>query len=317
MRTVTLLVAVLAALAACGARADRPGDPAPPPSGAPEIHDAWTSCRQEADPSTFEPTIVLSLPRLPAGFEPAELVVCSAGTQQRPDGGEDFVQLERRGRDVAAVTAALRLPSAPLTGNPCTADLPGIPWFAVLDAAGHWLRPGVAADACGKIRFEARTAVEHAQLTVVATTVLGESRSASSAASGCPMGYGNMVAAETAGGRLPGAEPDAPTGEMRVCLYTVAPAERGGDKPAGRFDRGGQISAAAWAPLRTTLLAAGPPAPCTANAGRFALIRRADNNLGAVYFELDGCHRLLFETASGSAVRQGTPALAAELERAV
>ncbi|MFI5914809.1 hypothetical protein [Dactylosporangium sp. NPDC051541] len=315
MRTVALLVFVLVAVAACAPKPG-PGMVAAPDS-TPEIHAVWQSCAQAADPDVFEPAVELGLPRLPADFTPAALVVCSVGSQVRADGREDAVQFERRGTDVDALTRALRLPNAPRTDGACTADLPGVPWFAVLDATGRWLRPGIAADACGKLRIEVRDTIEHATLTTVATTVIGERKSSAAASTGCEPTWADMVGATTSMGQQFTGTPDAPTGEVRLCLYTVQASEQGTGKPAGHFDRGATLPAPTWTPLRAQLLAAGAPAPCQTHASRFALIRRPDNTLGEVYFELDGCHRILFDTPTGTALRQGSADLAKAIERTV
>jgi hypothetical protein len=317
MRSVAVFVAGLALLAACAPKGGT--QPGGAPSGTPEIHPAWTACPPPA--GRFDPgdvTAPLGLPRLPADFTPAEVVVCASGTQTRADGGEDSVRLERRGSDVAALTRALRLPDVPFGGGVCTADLPGVPWFVVLDASGRWLRPGIAADACGKLRIEVRGAVEQLHLTTVHTTVLGETRSSASASSGCEQHWADMTGAAADEPGLAGRAAAAPTGEMRLCLYQVPPSEQGSGKPAGDFERGGVLPAERWTALRTELLAAGPPAPCTAHASRFALFRRTDGRDGEVYVELDGCRRILYTPVEGgTALRQGGPALAAEIDKAI
>ncbi|WP_433062151.1 hypothetical protein [Dactylosporangium sp. CS-033363] len=311
MRSLAVAVLALALLTACAAR-DAGGRQ-------PGVHPAWTSCEQVGTETVAGPG-PLELPRLPAGFTPAAVVVCDEPVQPRADGGEDVVQRERRGTKVDALTAALRLPDQPRTTSPCTMDLPGIAWFAVLDAAGRWLRPGVATDACGKLRIEARQAVERLELTTVRTRVLREMTSSAAASTGCQMAWADMVGAVTADqGSIDyaGRPADAPKGQVRLCLYRVQPAEQGSGKPRGDFDRGGALSEERWTPLRAKLLAAGPPSPCTAHASRFALFLRPDGTGGTVYAELDGCRRLFFDTMGGGALRQGDQALAEEIERAV
>ncbi|MEU7869209.1 hypothetical protein [Dactylosporangium sp. NPDC049140] len=318
MRSAAVLVTALAVLAGC---ARPPGaSVAAPPTGAPEIHPAWTSCDQVADPGWPDFAAPLGFPRLPADFAPTAVVVCATGPQPRADGGEDMVRLEKHGSDVEALSRALRLPDLPRTAEACTADLPGVVWFAVLDAAGRWLRPGIAGDACGKLRIEVRDAVEHLALTTVHTTVLGETKSSAAASSGCEQRWADMVGAVTA---MPGDAPadrpaDAPPGPMRLCLYRVPPSEQGSGKPGGDFERGGPLPDQRWTALRAELLTAGAtPGPCTTHASRFALFRGPDGRGGEVYAELDGCHRLLFDTPSGSTLRQGTAELAAHIDQAL
>ncbi|WP_433075204.1 hypothetical protein ACQP1P_28780 [Dactylosporangium sp. CA-052675] len=315
MRSVVVLAVAVLVLAACARPA---AAPALPPSPSPPVtHPAWVAC----PPGDDDPTAPLGLPPLPAGFVPAGVVICADGLRTRADGGEDRVRRERRGSDVAALVAALRLPSEPRTAEACDLSLVGVVWFAVLDAAGRWLRPGVAADACGKPRIEVRDALDRLTLTTVRTTVLGETKSAAAAASGCEQRWGEMIGAVTAGSAgsagsaAPAGGADAPKGPVRLCVYTVPASEQGSGKPAGDFARGGLLPADRWTVLRAKLLAAGPPVPCPAHAGRFAVLRAPDGAGGEVYAELDGCHRLLFSTPSGNALRQGSAALAAEIDR--
>ncbi|GAA4249203.1 hypothetical protein [Dactylosporangium darangshiense] len=321
-RTAAIAAAALVLLTACARPADvgGPGIASDAPLTPVEIHDAWTSCKEViADPLRAPGDLPLGLERLPADFAPAEVVVCSIGSQQRADGAEEQVWAERRGDKVEALTAALRLPDVPRTDQPCTADLPGVPWFAVIDKAGRWLRPGVAADACGKLRLEVRRAVDELQLRTVATTVLGETKSAAAAKAGCEQRWSDMVGAVMASPPTPpaGRPFDPPQGQMRLCVYTVAPEEQGSGKPAGNFERGGPLPAATWASLRAAMLPAGPVVPCTAHASRFALFRPVDERGGEVYLELDGCHRMLFSAPSGETLRQGTQALADQVAKAL
>ncbi|MFG2045415.1 hypothetical protein [Dactylosporangium sp. NPDC048998] len=312
MRWRLAAAAALALLAGCARGVEGPAAPA-------EVHDAWTSCRQQVgDPSPFSPAEPLKLPRLPRDFVPAAVVVCSVEPQQRADGGEDLVLAERRGTDVGALTEALRLPDQPMTAVSCTADLPGVPWFAVFDADGRWLRPGIARDVCGKLRIEAREAVRTLRLTVVATTVLRETVSSAAAASGCAQGWSDMVSVEAAEPSRNVAPFDPPKSEMRLCLYRVPPAEQGSAKPAGDFERGGVLPAQRWTELRQAMLGAGAPSACTAHASRFALLRPTDDTSGEVYVELDGCHRVLLTPGSGgAALRQGDTALADRIDKAL
>ncbi|MER7281588.1 hypothetical protein ABT369_44840 [Dactylosporangium sp. NPDC000244] len=309
MRSAAVLAVALLVLAACA----RPPTAPAPPAAPPEIHPAWVACPA----GEGDPTDALGLPRLPTGFVPAEVIVCADGLQTRDDGGEDQVRRERRGSDVAALTAALSLPSAPRTAEACDLSLVGVVWFAVLDAQGRWLRPGVAADACGKPRIEVRDALEHLTLTTVRTTVLGEMKSSAAAKSGCEQGWSDMAGAVAADSAPPTGAADASQGPVRLCVYTVPASEQGSGKPAGDFARGGLLPEARWTALRAKLLAAGPAVPCPAHASRFALFRAPDGVGGEVYAELDGCHRLLFTTPSGTALRQGSAALAAEIDQSL
>ncbi len=307
-RRVSALAALLL-LAGCGNTAF-PGPRAP--AGPPVIGAAWTSCAEEVDEQSrmggAEP---LSLPRLPPGFEPVTVIVCAVDRQVRSDGGEDQVLVERHGTDVAALTAALRLPDEPLTDGACTMDLPGVPWFAVVDGQGRWLRPGVARDTCGKLRIEVREAVGKAALTVKATTVLRETVSAETAKSGCVQQWADMVAVVASDPVKPSPRMiEPPASAVRLCVYAVPASEQGSVKPAGTFERGGPLPEPRWSQLRTLIVAsAAAPAPCTAHASRFALLI-TDPPTGEIYVELDGCRRLLQTPPQGGAsLRQASTEL--------
>ncbi|GAB3842993.1 hypothetical protein GCM10027610_054670 [Dactylosporangium cerinum] len=311
-------------LAGCARPGSQPAVPGAsgPPSGtsAAEVHDAWTSCRTELGTATGfdpKPTEALSMPSLPAGFTPVAAVVCARAPQKRAGGGEDLVLLEKRATSVARLTQTLRLDDQPLTSDACTADLVGVVWFAMLDAGGRWVRPGVATDTCGKPRIEVRNALDQLDTTTVATTVLAEIESAEAAKSGCSQGWGEMVGISAAEQRGDKGAFDPPAAGMRLCIYTVPASEQGSVKPAGTFERGGVLTAEAWTDLRRRMLDAGPIVPCTAHAGRFALFRPTGGGGGDVYLELDGCRRLMFDGPAGSVFRQADATLTDRVSAAV
>ncbi|MEV6931233.1 hypothetical protein AB0M46_43010 [Dactylosporangium sp. NPDC051485] len=322
MRTKLLAVAALVAVAltGCAKKLDGPEVPAGPP----EIHDAWTSCKDLPEGTPTGPaggqgqTDALMLPRLPDDFAPAAVVVCAMEIQDGPGGAKNQARVERRATDVRELTAALRLPGLrPPADAACDLALVTLPFFAVLDAGGHWLQPGVAGDGCGNPRIEVRNALQHLHSTVVSSTVIGEIVSSAAAQSGCSQGYSDMVGTVTseAGAKLDGPFEPA-TADVRLCVYTVPPSEQGSAKPGGNFERGGPLAAAAWAELRKAMLAAGPAAPCTAHAGRFAMFQPAGNGPGGVWVELDGCRRMSTESDKGWSLRQADAALIDRITRA-
>ncbi|MFC7761793.1 hypothetical protein ACFQY4_29920 [Catellatospora bangladeshensis] len=78
----------------------------------------WVSCERTAPEQgllRYHLTAdeAADLPRLDDGFVPVAVVLCGQEQQRRPDGGEDMMGVERRGEDVAAIVAALRLPDEP------------------------------------------------------------------------------------------------------------------------------------------------------------------------------------------------------------
>ncbi|WP_158566244.1 hypothetical protein [Micromonospora craterilacus] len=282
-------------------------------SGSPEVHPSWESCGA----ATSETEVYLSgsqeallLPSLDEGFQPVAAVVCRVVPQRRPNGGEDLVAVEERADDVAALVLSLRLPDQKSTESACTLELPFVPWLALLDAQGRWVRPGVPTDVCGKPRQEFRTAYDQLPAERVTTRVLREIESDEAVASGCSQQWADMVwvTGQFGGGQdtTPGVLP-ADDADVRVCVYQVPESEQGGGKPAGDFQSGGELAAGKWTAVKRELTAAGPAAACPTPASRFAVLHLP---IGFVYVEADGCRRALVEAGTGpSALRQGTARL--------
>jgi len=308
------LAAMVAALAACATPEARV------PAGAPEIRSTWTSCDDEVrDPFMAYGADALELPRLGEGFEPVAVVVCGARDLKRDDGATDLVATESRGDDIGALLAALRLPDQPLTAGACTADLPTVPWFALLDAEGRWIRPGVPGDVCGKIRIEVRDAVAALNLTPVSTRTIRQLESAEAVAAGCTQQWADMVwvtSQDREQPRAAGPNPLSNTGQIRLCVYSVPAKEQRSGKPAGEFVRGGILPPERWALIEKAVASAGPARPCALPASQFALLRRADNLSGEIYVEFDACQRIMIAQPEGPAgFAQGDDALAALLDQ--
>jgi hypothetical protein len=278
------------------------------PGGTPEVNPTWDSC-----PTTrAAPDAGGDLPRLGDDFTPVAVTICATGPRAAVAGGEDLVATEQRSDDVAALVAALRLPDEERTSGACTLDLPIVPWFALHDAQGRWVRPGVPVDACGKPRIEVREAIAALPLTTVTRRKVGEVTSSAAAAAGCEQRWADMIAVEAGDGSTappPAGYAPAPDAEVRVCVYRVPPAERDSGKPAGEFVAGGPLTSAEWAAVRRALPSGTPAARCGTPANRFAVLA------GEVYVELDGCRRVL--SAGGGGLLQGTAELTRALERAV
>lgn len=316
----TGIVMTLAAvvLAACGTTAHSGPGLLPDASG----NAPWTSCADEVpDPSAagVDPSEG-PLPWLDdLGFVPTAVVVCDQRSQKRAGGGEDLVAVESRGTDVAALVAALRLPDATPTNGACTLDLPGVPWFALLDEQDRWVRPRLPLDECRKIRIELREATDRLRLTTVQTRVLAQLESAEAAAAGCSQNWADMVAVETgpphnstlrAPTTRPNVTPLVLVNQVRLCAYRVPVGEQGSGKPAGDFTHGGVLTPQRRTDVENALAAAGPALRCARPAGRFALLRAADGSSGEVYVELDGCQRILIGAPTGRPVlAQGGTAL--------
>ena len=302
---------VLGAAVGCGSG---PGAP-PPPTGQLKIEPAWTSCPAEA-PTPSEPARPggadpVNLPRLDDSFEPVAAVVCSSAPLRRPSGGTDLVATESRADDVTALVAALRLPDEPRTGGACTLELYLPPFFALLDAQGRWVRPGLPVDECGKVRSEVRDAVQGLRLTPTTSRPVQELESSAAAAAGCSQQWADMVWV-TGTGAVPDEPAVVPPGfdgpvQVRLCVYRVPAEQQGTGKPAGDFGSGRYLSDEQWAGARSEIESAAAAGPCTTPASRFAVLHIG---AGQHYAELDGCRRLMGPTAGGSqTLRQASPAL--------
>lgn len=314
-----LVLIVTLAMAACaqpGGRAPRAGTP-------PEINPSWSSCDAALpDGSQFGGTAdAIDLPLLDDSFTPTSAVLCQTRSDKRADGGEDIVAVEDKATDITALVHALRLPSQPLTDGACLADLPLVAWFALLDAEGRWVRPGVPSDACGKIRIEVRDAVAGLRLTPVSKRAIREVVSAEANAAGCTQQWADMVWVETrSGGPWEDFTSDwlGNGGQTRLCRYRVPESEQRSGKPTGDFERGGLLTDTRWAKIRESIRKAVPVRDCTTPAGRFAVLRRADDSGGIVYVELDGCRRVMVAPNSGRpSLTQADAALVALVDSAV
>ena len=307
-------------LAAC---ASASGATAGGPAGTPSVQPRWTSCAADAPPPSPEGGLdALTLPRLGSDFAPLTVIICSEQIDQRADGGQDLVATESRADDITGLVSALGLPDERPTTGACTLELPTVPWFALLDAQGAWVRPGVPIDACGKVRIEVRDALAGLHLTRVSTRVLREVESAQAAASGCSQAWANMVAVESTDGTATPAAASSvlspPTDRIRLCVYRVPASEQGTGKPAGDFQHGGLLTPQRQAAIEEPLLAAPPARDCRTEASRFALlISAAGAGVGAtVYVELDGCQRIMVVPVDGHPVlAQANAGLIALLDR--
>ncbi|MFC4071457.1 hypothetical protein [Actinoplanes subglobosus] len=167
---VTTTVAVLLTVIAGGcARAEV--EPAGPGPVAPEVHARWESCPPAGDPneSTLE---AYGLPVLDDAFQPVAAVVCRVELRERAGGGTETIAEELRAEDVGALVTALRLPDEAATAQACTEEFHLVPWLALLDREGRWVRPGVPIDSCRKPRIEFRTALGELTTTTVSSRIV-------------------------------------------------------------------------------------------------------------------------------------------------
>lgn len=285
-------------------------------TAAPQGGAAWTSCQAMSGTDAFSPPV--DRPLLSTDFEASGVVVCDEAPEKNSAGGEDMVAYERRGEKIDALVAALRLPDEPPTNGFCTMDLRGVRWFALLDASGRWLRPGVPVDACGKVRMEVVNAADALELKDISRRVIAVITSVEAAAAGCSQGWSDMVWAETAmpPGRdfaKPDRAPFAAGASVRMCVYAVPRSERGSAKPGGTFESGHVLSADTWAAIATAVAKTTPAKACTTPASRFALLRQTNDLGGEVYVELDACQRVMVEGMNGSTLGQADASLIAAL----
>ena len=308
-------VAVALTLAATGCAGSGVPDQ---PSGTPEVHPAWQSCPVAHPPKPVYDlgTDVFALPRLGTDFIPVAMVLCGTSPRSAPAGGEDLVATEQRSDSVEALVAALRLPDEPRYNGPCTADLVTVGWFALLDAEGRWLRPGVPVDGCGKPRREVRDALDGLVLRTVTSRKVGEITSSAAAAAGCGQSWADMIAAQSRMGTTPaplGGTVPAAGDRVRLCVYRVPASEQGSGKPGGLFVDGAVLTARRWATIRRALPTGSPAAPCGVPASRFATLSTGASD--ALYVELDGCRRVL--NSGGGGLAAAPPALLTAIEQAL
>ncbi|MEU4474197.1 hypothetical protein [Micromonospora sp. NPDC023888] len=323
-----LAVALLGvALGGCGASGTGSGGGDEP--GPAQIVEMWTSCAEAAPqagailsvPKTGAPTpagVDPRIGRVDPAFTPVAAVLCGREIRPGPGGGRDQVATERRATQLAPLLAALRLPDQESDrGVACSLEMLVPPWLALLDDQGRWLRPYLPTDACGKPRAEVRKALAELSTTLVDSRVVGQVEGPAAEAAGCAQRWTDLVWVETSNGR-PG--PPAPAtspaaGPLRLCVYQVPPAERGGGKPAGDFVYGGPLPAERQAGVLRALANRRAVADCATPASRFAVLRPLDGGAGPDrYVELDGCRRFLIAASTGGGqVGQGDDTLAALL----
>ncbi len=306
-RATTTIVALFAVLAGGCARpdVDTGGTEAswPAPSGpAPTVNARWESC-DVAAPEYADAQDGLTLPPLDDTFQPVAALICRSEVRERPGGGSEMTAEEVRADDLRELLPALRLPSESATAEACTADLPAVPWLALIDRDGRWIRPGIPIDSCSKPRMEFRQAYGKLTTVTVKSRVIRQLESDAAATAGCSQTYGDMTWAaggvENVQGKTLAPLPSRTS--ARRCVYDVPVGERGTVKPAGEFRDGGRLSASEWAAIRTEIEASAPAtATCDTPAGRFAVIDLEPG--GTVNIEADGCRRILAEPANGPGV---------------
>ena len=341
LHTVGIACSVAVAAAACGSQPTASGpnvtqpsktqpsmtprSPAASGSTIPAARgDRWTSCADErpGDLTLGTGSEAALLPLLDRDMVPVSVIVCEVQTEARAGAGTDLVATEEHASEIAALVAAVRLPAARTQYDICTTEGQVMPWFAVVDSAGRWVRPGLSTDECGKFRPEVTKALSELALVRVATRVIRVVESDAAVQAGCTSEFTDMVWYDTTiGGGVPSSalagDPFGGDTDVRLCVYDVPANERGAEKPGGSFVRGGVLDADLRAQITGQLRGAGPAAGCSEPTGGFAVLLPAEGSDPAkVQVELDGCQRILLTPARGDQLlAQAGPELIALLSQ--
>jgi hypothetical protein len=301
------VLAVSVGVAAVGAR-----DSAPDRVVSPEP-DRWVSCAEQAPkPPPVSVRDMMDLPRMPAGFVPASVVICRGEGQH----GGPAIGVEYHATDIAALVAALRLPDVPRTPGrnvACTLEAVSWPWMALVDADGHFVRPRPPDTPCGKPRTEVREALGALKLARVDVRTYDAHRAPEPAAARCEATWDDRVWTESRRAARPGPAGRSLAGAATVglCEYHVSAGERGMTFPTGDFTRGRVLPQPRRDLIEQALSATGPAKPCTGPASRFVVLIPQGGGSGEVHVELDGCQRVLSHPGRGedAVVSQGGPEL--------
>jgi hypothetical protein len=253
------------------------------------------------------------LPALDKEFQPVAAIICRSDSQPHPGGGWDLVAIEERADNITALVAALRLPDQSV--RKCHGEFWSryVPWLALLDARGRWIRPGIPLAPCNAPRTEVNTAIDQLSTTRVATRVLRRNDRDVARSGGCHDSepYNGVFT----GSKAPSpASLPAVAANVRVCRFLNQPTVDAADGRSyyidGTLQDGNQLTAERWAAVRREISAAGPAAPCSKTSARFAVLREQSWDL-PISVEADGCRRVLIEGSNFNRgdLRQGSAEL--------
>lgn len=280
--------------------------------------DVWTSCAATGGESAgggyvTEPQAPLK--RLDPGFAPVSVVICEHTSRTRADGSEVLEQVERRGSGINALLAELRRPDVPRGNGSCSLVLSRMPWFALLDATGQWVRPALPSDECGS-NEQGEAVLRSIKTTTVDTKLLKVLVTAEAANSVCPQSHKDVITLMVDKGSSDltrtGATVTDPwdgAAPLHVCVYDVPPGQTEG----GEFVSAKVLSATQREIVVSELAKAQPAegAACQGKSGRFVRVL-ADPDIASAYIELEGCNRVLIErNVGGRALVQASPQLLA------
>jgi hypothetical protein len=231
--------------------------------------------------------------------------LCSVGVRTSAGGDAVQVHLEQRTDDIAALLAYLARPSQNSTRpdtQACVAMGWTPPYLFLRDPDGRWLAPAIPHDVCG---FPLDQFTDSGPLYTrlrYTDRVVGRGRvleSAAARASGCAMAWKDMITITAAGATSSPLTRGNPFGtdKIRVCLYSVAKAERSSSTPTGDFVRGVVLDPTQRRRLLTAWTGTAA-ADCRARANQFAVLQSTKGD-PSLYVELDGCRRV-FDPGTGA-----------------
>jgi len=254
---------------------------------------------------------------LPANFHAVAAVRCMSRSRMVPGDGEwEFAEADRADSGLAAVLAALRLPSQPTPATQVACAAVGIllPPFALVDANGAVVDPVLPQTFCGTPLTQVLDAMDALPWRTETEQKTTQLQTQAEIDTGCASHYKDLFVLPGFATPTPWSEvrPPAAPGPLKACVYTVPPESASTADP--QFLSGATFSSAQEEAVTQALavMDGKTPAPaCPAVAGRFAMFTGLGLN-GAV-IELDGCHRIEWpdgfkQTASASLLRALTAA---------
>lgn len=268
---------------------------------------AWTSCAINGGEAAGELATRPQAPlkRLDPAFSAVSVVICEQTPRERPDGSVVLEQVERRGTQINALLVELSRPDARHRDEPCPAVGHVMPWFALVDAKGRWVRPALPLDRCGSIG-QATAVLSAVETKTVATKFLRLVASAAAASSGCSQSHPDVLSehgdlALSTHSRAGAATTDPFDGAtpLRMCVYEV-PSGKTANIVVGEFVSSQVLSATQRKTVVSELAKALPAdsrTGCIGRSSRFAILSTTKQE--GVFVELRGCNRVLIYNSAG------------------
>jgi hypothetical protein len=143
------------------------------------VHDKWTSCSAEPSVAGGKPAVreALTLPLLDPHFTPVKAITCRLDAVKAADSENKAPMVESVSIDISSLLQALARQDEPEAVADADSELEicedaifDVPWLALLDNEGHWIRPGLPQDSCGHVQAEVRTAINSLPIETSITT---------------------------------------------------------------------------------------------------------------------------------------------------